>query len=320
MRKSVGVLVTYRDEKEMLGECLDSLFGQTDLPDEVIVHDDASSRPPGPYVRKGYPVRVIRSDRRIGLGRSRNVLMKASGSDYIHFQDADDLFYPEWCARIRRAIDRSEPDVILHDSTTFKDSNIVCERVMDLAMLRARDSNYIKRFAIINTILAITSTFRRELGMALGGFLTEKELPLCEDYEFHVRLIHKARTCEIIYDPLVRQRLRKDSLSADMPGCLRSRALAMKKLLPHLAPRYHKDLAEAAARTASALFKLGALEDAMDAFRFADMIGPPDYYSARPAYRILAKTCGPVTAERVSSFYRAIVPEFVRATAIKRGW
>src|SRR2546427_12916521 len=61
-RPTIGVLITYHDERELLRECLESIARQTVPPDEVLVFDDASKAPAAAYVPAGLPVRVLRTE------------------------------------------------------------------------------------------------------------------------------------------------------------------------------------------------------------------------------------------------------------------
>ncbi len=103
MPPRVAVLITYHDERELLGECLRSLIMGEDRPDEVLVHDDASAEPAVAYVPANIPVSIIRSETNLGPARARNALLRASSADYVHFHDADDLFHNDWSCRVRQA-------------------------------------------------------------------------------------------------------------------------------------------------------------------------------------------------------------------------
>jgi len=43
MPPTISVLITYYNERELLTECLRSLAAQTQLPDEILIYDDAST-------------------------------------------------------------------------------------------------------------------------------------------------------------------------------------------------------------------------------------------------------------------------------------
>src|SRR5205807_8952919 len=109
---SVGVLITYYGERELLRECLESVAQQTRLPDEILIYDDASDAPAEKYVPQGLPVTVLRGAENRGPAYGRNRLLHASTSSFVHFHDADDLFSPGWHTRVSDALDATGADAV----------------------------------------------------------------------------------------------------------------------------------------------------------------------------------------------------------------
>src|SRR5687767_1173472 len=112
MPPTLGVLVTYYGERELLRECLDSVLAGASVPDEIVVYDDASSVPASRFVPTGAPVRVIRGRENRGPAFGRNLLMRESACDYVHFHDADDLFHSDWARDVRAVIAARAPDIV----------------------------------------------------------------------------------------------------------------------------------------------------------------------------------------------------------------
>ena len=79
---SIGVGITYHNEREMLTECLLSLSHQTRPPDEIAVYDDASSDPAQTFIPAGMQVRVLRGETNRGPSYGRNQLFQALRADY----------------------------------------------------------------------------------------------------------------------------------------------------------------------------------------------------------------------------------------------
>src|ERR1700730_15948409 len=109
---TIGILITYWNERELLTECLESIGQQIDRVDEVLVYDDASDYPAKDYLPPGSITRVIRGDRNRGPSYGQNALLASSRSEYVHFHDADDLILPGWCARLRAELVASNVDVV----------------------------------------------------------------------------------------------------------------------------------------------------------------------------------------------------------------
>ena len=306
----LAVLITYYNEGTLLRECLDSLLSQDGAPDEVIVYDDASAQPPDAFIPSGAMVRVVRGTRNLGPGAGRNVLLGESECDYVHFQDADDLFHPEWCREVRDAISRGQPDIVLTEIRSVRDGATVSDRVLGVEEMRT--SKDLVRFGMRGSLLVPSTTFRRTLGRAVGGFRSREVLQQSEDFDFHIRLAAAARGVAVITRPLIVQRLRTGSHSADLELCWTSAVRAVELLTDSLPAEFHSDAADAAARFGSELYAIGSLARAREAFRLARRIGGARYLHRPRAYRTLATLVGPGATEWLSSAYRRAVSERLR--------
>jgi glycosyltransferase involved in cell wall biosynthesis len=308
MRRTLGVLITYHNERELLRECLESLCVQRDVPEEVLIYDDASDFPACDYVPREMACRIIRGEVNRGPAYGRNVLLRASRSDYIHFHDADDLFHPEWCPRVRQVIEESNADVILTEICSMENDRVVCDRVLGLDRLRGgRD---LVRFCIEGAVLTPAGTYRRSCVVAIGGY--REQLWQSEDFDFHIRLAASGVSYKIIREPLVIIRLRASGRSRNQVEVWASAVEAITFLSKELPSDYYPILAEKAAYCGSVLFRLGAHTVARKAFQLAHELGPPTFRGRRALYRGMAKLFGPLVAERMGSLCRRVLPEWVR--------
>ena len=309
----LAVLVTYYNEGPLLRECLDSLLAQDGAPDEVIVYDDASSERPDAFLPVGARVRVIRAERNEGPAAGRNRLLREATSDYVHFQDADDLFHPDWCREVRAAIARDQPDIVLTEIMSVRDGATVSARVLGVNELEG--SADLVRFGLRGSLLVPSTTFRRTLGLEVGGFRPRDVLAQSEDFDFHIRLAAAARRFVVIDRPLIIQRLRAGSHSADMEACWTSAVHATELLADALPSRYRTDVADAAARFGSELYAIGSREHARKAFEVARRIGPARFRHRPRHYRVVARLLGAGAAEWLATAYRGAVPAFLREHA-----
>jgi len=300
MNATLGVLITYFNERELLRECLDSLLSQQERPDEILIYDDASDYPAKDYVPQEYDIQIIRQEVNRGPAYGRNLLLGTSQSDYIHFHDADDLFHPDWCRRVRQVIEQSNADVILTEICSMEDGHAVCQRVLGLERLAA-DGDLV-RFSIAGAVLTSAGTYRRSSVVAIGGY--REQLWQSEDFDFHIRLAASGVSYKIIREPLVVIRLRASGRSSNRVEVWSSAIGAIAFLSKELPSRYYPDLAERAAYCGSALFRLGARSEAKKAFKLATNLGPPTFRNRRRLYQIIARALGPMNAERVGMLYR----------------
>lgn len=306
----LAVLVTYYNEGALLRECLESVLSQSQPPHEIIVYDDASTNRPDAHVPTGSRVRIVRATENHGPGYGRNALLRETDCEYVHFHDADDLFDPEWCGEVHGAIARGAPDIILTEIRSVRDGSTVSERVLGIDELR--DGGDLVRFGLRGSLLVPSTTFRRELALSVGGFRTRDVLSQSEDFDFHIRLAAAAKSFVVITRPLIIQRLRAGSHSADMESVWASAVRAVELLAETLPSHYRVDAADAAARFGSELYAIDSHADARRAFRLARRLGPARFRHRSRSYRGLARLIGPSAAEWIGTVYRRLIPERVR--------
>jgi hypothetical protein len=307
---TVAVLITYYDETDLLAECLRSLFAGPEAPDEVLVYDDASPRPAADYVPPGCPVRLLRADRNRGAVYGRNLLQGEAVSEYVHFHDADDLFRPAWCARVKDAARRTGADVILTDVSAFGWGLVPPwqERIMELSELRAgRD---FVRYAIRHAVLPAASTCRRSCACQIGGHL---ELRASQDWDFHVRLAASGVSYAVVDEPLAVKRERSGGDSSDRVRLWDGTLDVIELLRRQLPPQYLPDLAEVAARAAGGLCDAGKPHLARRGFELTRQLGGSRYEGRSPLFRALCVAFGPLAAERLGRVYRRALPGWLRA-------
>jgi hypothetical protein len=303
----VGVLITYHDERELLRECLASLQAQTEAPNEIVVYDDASAYPAVGYVPPGMQVRIIREEVNRGPSCGRNILLRGAESDFVHFHDADDLFDPLWCAKVRSAIRASNPDAVITEISSYQGDRLLSPNTQGLDQIQGGD---LVSFCLAGALLTSSGTYRRSAALAIGGY--RESLWQSEDWEFHVRLTASGIRYDIIDEPLVIKRVRAESRSEDHQEVFSSAVQGIALLAGELPAKYRPELSDAAARAGMALYRIGAHDDARHAFSLARDLGGPPLRSQHSLYRLAASALGLEGAERVGSMYRRLVPASLR--------
>ncbi len=92
---SVSVIIPAYNAERYLAEALASVFGQSRVPEEIIVVDDGSTDRTEEVVRKhGEAIRFLKQPHR-GPGAARNLGVESARGEFIAFLDADDLWLPE---------------------------------------------------------------------------------------------------------------------------------------------------------------------------------------------------------------------------------
>lgn len=293
---TLAVVITYYEEGTLLTECLESLLWQTNVPEEVIVYDDASTTPAKDYLGKFSTVRILRGDRNVGPSVGRNRLLAETRSEFIHFHDCDDLFAPTWCTRIRGAMQTPDVDAIFAEMISTKNDLPHGDRFLNLRGLVQEPD--LLRFCLRGPILPSAATYRTERVREIGGY--RENLWQSEDYDFHVRLALRNVKYHVILDPLVTKRVRSNSRSEQQAEVWSSLWQALELLEPHIPSGYRNVLAERAAEVGSKLFALGNRDLARLAFQRAQAWGSPQFANRSLSYRWLAKALGPYHAERIA--------------------
>jgi len=313
MKATLAVLITYYNENELLRECLVSLTSQSPIPDEILIYDDASSRPAKDFIPPGANVRIIRGETNVGPSHARNLLLAECQSDFAHFHDADDLFMPGWTAKIRETI-AGGADFILTEVDAFENSQCIGRSIQRLERLNSGKDPV--RFCIEGAILPSAATCRTSLLRKVGGY--PEDLPQSEDFLFHVRIAAQAPQIRAITESLVIKRSHPGNRSRDQVEVWHCTLKAVLMLTMELPERYVRDLAEAAARVGSVLFSMGDLEGARKAFRAATALGPAQHFHRSPVFRWLARMLGQEPAEHFGSLYGKLAPTKLKRFILRR--
>ena len=314
MSQSPSILITYHNEGPLLQRCLASLAAQTRPVQEVIVYDDASSVRPDGYVDVGVPVRIIRGEANIGPARARNVLLRSTDAEFVHFHDADDVFDPAWNESVSAELAWGRPDAVFTEVSSVTESGVVRDGILGLSHLDEHGD--LIRFCIQGSMLVPAGTYRRDLVRAIGGY--RESLWQSEDWDFHIRLACARPAYRVLSRCLVRIYLRGASRSRDTAQVWQSALDAIRTLAGEVPRGYLTDLSEAAARAGSHLFRAGAAAEARQAFDLARTLGTPVHRGEAVMYRAVARHAGQEWAERLGMLYRRYLPGGLRRLARHR--
>jgi glycosyltransferase involved in cell wall biosynthesis len=169
------IVITTKNRRSDLQRALDSCLPQTAKP-EILVIDDGSTDGTAEFVKSNYPaVRIVRSEKTLGLIAQRNNAARLAESDIIISIDDDSAF--------------SKDDIVAETLEQFSDPRIVAVAIpfvninRDRVLLRqaAPDSSEIW---ITNEFTGTAYAIRRDIFREAGGFRSflfhqEEEGDLC---------------------------------------------------------------------------------------------------------------------------------------------
>ena len=123
----VSVIIPVYNVERYLGECLDSILGQTLRDIEVLCVDDGSTdsspRILADYAMRDSRVKVL-SQPNAGAFRAREKGISESSGEFIYFMDADDLLAREAFAELVEFADRESLDQIVFSSSVFCEKDV----------------------------------------------------------------------------------------------------------------------------------------------------------------------------------------------------
>ncbi|MFC6578359.1 glycosyltransferase family 2 protein [Planomonospora parontospora] len=195
----VSVIVAVHDVEAYLGECLDSVVGQSIGLErlEVVAVDDGSTDGSGAvldgYARRHPEIRAVHQAASGGPGGPRNTGLGLARGRYVFFLDSDDYLGPQALERLVAAAERNGSDVVLG-----RMAGVGGRRVPRTPFARNRDRADLYRDGVYYTLSA-QKLFRRDLVERLGLRFPE-HLRTGEDQPFTALAYLGARVISVVAD------------------------------------------------------------------------------------------------------------------------
>jgi glycosyltransferase involved in cell wall biosynthesis len=213
-RPAVSIVVPAYNTARYIAETLSSVLAQTFDDYEIIVINDGSPDTPAlesaihPFRER---IHYIVQDNR-GLSGARNTGIAAARGEYIALLDSDDLWEPDYLDR-QLEVMRGDPGlaVVYPNAVTFGDRM----RSGRLFMEQFPSSGLVTFESLVrqecNVMVSVLA--RREVLIAAGLF--DESLRSSEDFDLWLRVVQGGWRIGYHRHPIVRSRLRPDSLTAD---------------------------------------------------------------------------------------------------------
>ncbi|GAA3121469.1 hypothetical protein GCM10010466_10480 [Planomonospora alba] len=242
----VSVVIAVHDVEAYVGECLDSVVGQSiglrNL--QVVAVDDGSTDGSGAVLERyadKYPeITAVRRPHSGGPGGPRNTGLGLARGRYVFFLDADDYLGPQALERMVAVAERNGSDVVLG-----RMAGVGGRRVPKVPFTRNRDRADLFRDGVYYTLSA-QKLFRRGLIERLGLRFPE-HLRTGEDQPFTALAYFNARVISVVADYdcyylTYREGVRNVTRSAPHPLERLAQAARMMELVErHTAPGADRD-------------------------------------------------------------------------------
>ncbi|MGB7406874.1 MAG: glycosyltransferase [Pontixanthobacter sp.] len=175
MNDVVSIIIPTHNRPELLARSIGSALAQTDV--EVVVVDDASDPPA--TIPEDPRIRLIRSDRNVGISRSRNIGLREATGRFIAYLDDDDILLPNFARDARAAFetcDLAQPIGVLSAMEVIDEEGRLIDTRVPPTLEKGRDYAFEKvdtRFSFnAKQTLFIETAVLRQIGGWDESFLT----------------------------------------------------------------------------------------------------------------------------------------------------
>lgn len=230
---NISIVIPSYNQAEYLPDAIESAYGQTNPPHEIIVVDDGSTDGSieiaerykySKYPLIESPVKVIKQVNK-GLPSARNTgIMNATG-DYIMFLDADDILMEHALERIHTEILSTNADIIAPSFKCFgkENSTIILQ---GFTMEDLKTANRLGYFSAI----------RRQALLEVGGYNPRMKYGY-EDYDLWFDLFKRGKSFSLLQEVLVLYRVKERSMIHDAQAHHTELMDQIKKNHPEIWPK-----------------------------------------------------------------------------------
>jgi len=208
---STGVVVAAMNSVEYLDQALGSIATQTVPVDEVVLVDDCSDDHTAAHAQRWtsvLPLRVVRTERRLGIWGGRRTGIAELTTDLVLQLDADDMFAPHHVEVMRDAYDR-RPGLVSPRPLAWTGAGAWWPA--DYAKARfPLPGDQLAQLLCTNYVL-VGALYERELYEKIGGYRPTR---FGEDWDLWVRLVAAGAVVSKPDEPSYVYRVRAASYSS----------------------------------------------------------------------------------------------------------
>ncbi|MEO5324633.1 glycosyltransferase [Mesorhizobium sp. CC13] len=231
---TVAAIIPLYNGGRFIREALESVFGQSEPPDEIIVVDDGSTDDGVAIVEelsRVHPVVLLRKANG-GQSSARNLAAENCRSSHIALLDQDDIWYPEHLALLKRPFDQASPTdrlAVVYGNLDHVDANglMVAHNCLDVYSSKHPKTTLEQCIGQDMFILPGASLVDRNAFFEAGRF--DERLSGYEDDDLFLRIFRKGYLSTYIEQPVTKWRIHSGSTSYSMRMAV-SRMIYYRKL------------------------------------------------------------------------------------------
>lgn len=227
MRKpKFSVIIPTYNREDFIKKSVDSVINQSFRNFELIVVDDGSTDNTGKILNKYLDELVYIYQENKGPSSARNKGLEKSQGEYIAFLDSDDRWTHDKLKETNKCITADSKIKVIHTQEKWYKNG----RIHNPKKKHKKPEGYIFENCLrICSVSISTAVVKREVFDDIGNF--NESLPVCEDYDFWIRVSLKYPVYLVDKVLTVKDGGRNDQLSAIYHSKDKFRASSIEKLI-----------------------------------------------------------------------------------------
>lgn len=225
MQRLVSIIIPTFNRAHLIGETLNSVLAQTHTNWECIIVDDGSTdytcELMAFYCQRDPRIKYYHrpENKKKGANACRNYGFEMSKGQYINWFDSDDIMVPEKLEFQIRSLENSKLNYSVCETLVFKDA---VENIMNYRFKKIiSDFPFFEYLTMKIGWLTQAPLWKAEF-LKNFGELFDEDLQAAQEWEFHLRVLHKEERYAVCTKPLVYIRKHKESISYNANNPARS--------------------------------------------------------------------------------------------------
>ena len=227
MTLKVSVVIPVYNRPDLLNRAVSSVSRQSFAPFEILVVDDGSTPTVGSLKDfNSIDVRILRNEQNKGVSAARNLGIREANGDWIALLDSDDEWMEEKLQKQIQHLEQHEGLLAVHTGEKWiRNGN----EVIPPAYLNKSPDNLWERSLQHCLICPSSVLLHKSIFQNIGLF--NENLPVCEDYEFWLRLLLHKEIGLVAEKLVIKHGGHSDQLSTTTWGMDRFRVQALINLI-----------------------------------------------------------------------------------------
>jgi len=141
----VSVIIPVYNVKKYIKQCLDSVVNQTLKNIEIILIDDCSTDGTSEllkqYAMHDARIKIVRTEKNVNAGASRNIGIRMAKGEYLSFLDSDDFFALNLLEKIYMECAKENLDICIYDCAIYDDKT---QKIRECSILNQEEEYLVK--------------------------------------------------------------------------------------------------------------------------------------------------------------------------------